>query len=91
MKGGEKNMFMRLILPTLVDGDFSVVDWVTIVVNSVKEFLGGLGIGLNDFFVSAFVNATGTGPNELAIIMLMFIGLTIALAVIRLVWRAVVR
>jgi len=65
--------------------------WISAVTGSVTSFLQALGAGVNDFFVDAFVNTAGTGPNELGIVMLMFIGLTISLAVIRLVWRAVVR
>lgn len=68
-----------------------LTNWISAVTGSVTSFLQALGAGVNDFFVDAFVNTAGDGPNQLAIVMLMFIGLTIALAVIRLVWRAVVR
>lgn len=69
----------------------TITEWTGAVTDSVTAFLGSLGAGANSFFTDAFVNTGGTGPNELGVVMLMFIGLTISLAVIRLIWRAVVR
>lgn len=61
------------------------------IVSAVTSFLQGIGVGIGDFFEDIMV--TGTGDNatlsNLGVFIIVLLGLTIGLAVVRSVWSLI--
>lgn len=74
----------------MAETGFSVGALIKALTDSFTGFLSGTGAGIVDFFETLFINAEG-GMTVFAVVSIAFIGLGLATAVSRMIFKMVKR